>query len=131
MATRCELFYTLVLLSIFRGGQSQPCTTANIKVTQRTTAEWAHGNPVYEVEVSNGCICSQSMVLLRCRGFDTTLSVDPSVFRQLRPSEAGGVHGLCVVNGFQPIFQGSPVKFRYARGSPIGLTADSSEVNCS
>ncbi|CAA6667151.1 unnamed protein product [Spirodela intermedia] len=127
-----DLFIVLVLLlCTFGQGRSQPCTRDSIKVAQRATGERSHGVPVYEVEISNGCICPQSTVLLRCRGFSTALTVDAAVFLPLPPAETGGVHGLCVVNGFRPIFPGLPIKFQYARASPVDLTVDSCKVNCS
>ncbi|CAA6667149.1 unnamed protein product [Spirodela intermedia] len=132
MALRHQIIPAFVFLLCFcYRGESQPCTTASIKVTQTKTAARASGCPIYKVVITNCCICSQTAVLLSCPGFATTLSVDPTVFRPLPPEEASGATGLCVVNDFLPVFSGYPVKFLYSKASPVPLSVHSSQVNCS
>ncbi|KAG0474074.1 hypothetical protein HPP92_015931 [Vanilla planifolia] len=102
------------------------CNLSSISVEQRTLGRVVNGKAEYEVVVLNSCICSQSSLLLSCRGFNTVEPVDPQVF-----GKVDGEEDECVVNNYAPVFQGNPVAFRYAWDRKIELRPLSSVISCS
>ena len=99
------------------------CTLSNIEITQSATGVSVHGKPEYEVVVSNNCICSQSSLLLASKGFQTIERIDSSIFLQTGDTAS--------INNGQPVFQGHPIKFKYAWGNKFDLKPYSSQINCS
>ncbi|OEL26394.1 hypothetical protein BAE44_0012586 [Dichanthelium oligosanthes] len=98
------------------------CSLSSIVVKQSLTDEWAHGNPVRAVTVSNTCHCPQSDVKVDCQGFHSALEVDRKKLKF--------IYGRCLVNGGDPVVQEQDVTFRYAWTKEFRFTPVSSKVAC-
>lgn len=116
----CLVLFTSINSSDAGGGG---CSLSTIVVTQSGTGKWAHGMPVYSATVRNTCRCAQSDVKVDCKGFNTTLSVDPAKLKEI-----GG--GVCLVNGGAPLAPGQGVTFSYAWSKQFGFRPVSSTVTC-
>ncbi|XP_020107194.1 protein TAPETUM DETERMINANT 1-like isoform X2 [Ananas comosus] len=121
MAHALKLLFAL-LLCIFVQGKSDPCALSSIEVQQMNTGLMAGYDPVFEVEVKNGCGCSVARVYLYSRGFASSTPVDPSLFRR------DGVGYLA--NEGQSIASGASVKFRYAWDRPFQMGPENRHVEC-
>nr|CAD1820135.1 unnamed protein product [Ananas comosus var. bracteatus]CAD1820160.1 unnamed protein product [Ananas comosus var. bracteatus] len=121
MAHALKLLFAL-LLCIFVQGKSDPCALSSIEVQQTNTGQMAGYDPVFEVEVKNGCRCSVAHVYLYSLGFASSTPVDPSLFRR------DGV-GYLVNNG-QSIASGASVKFRYAWDRAFQMGPVKMQVEC-
>ncbi|KAI3996270.1 hypothetical protein MKX01_026738 [Papaver californicum] len=113
----------IVVFSIICRGFSQ-CELSSLKISQRPTGGAIHGQTEYEVSITNDCVCTQLDVVINCPGFNTTLSVDPSIFEP-----TGG--DLCSVNSGGPVYGNDIIKFNYASNTPCALTPSSSRISCS
>ncbi|KAL6659670.1 hypothetical protein ACP70R_002499 [Stipagrostis hirtigluma subsp. patula] len=118
-------FAAFCLLCICHRGCASECSLSSIVVVQYGTADWAHGQPVYTVNVTNKCRCAQSNIKLFCGGFETTL--EPDIAKLRRPLDGGE---LCLLNDGKPVVQGQNVTFSYAWSKPFGFRPVSSRVAC-
>ncbi|CAM0912176.1 unnamed protein product [Alopecurus aequalis] len=90
-------------------------------VNARSLGNGPNGDTLFEVRVKNVCPCSVRNVRIDGRGFDTTLAVDPSLFR----AEGGGIY---LVNGGGRIASLATVSFMYSWDHDFQLTPKSLEV---
>lgn len=84
-------------------------------------------DPVFVVEVENGCCCAVSRVVLVSEGFASSVPVDPRLFRR---EEGAGGGGYLVADGREIPSSGS-VTFRYAWDRAFCMYPASLESNCS
>ncbi|KGN48771.1 uncharacterized protein At1g05835-like [Cucumis sativus] len=117
-----KLLAALLVLSLISTGNCQ-CFLNNIKISQSMTGFQIHGMTEWKVTITNNCICSQSDLKLDCKGFATTLSIDPSILA-ISDSE-------CLVNNGQPIFNSRPITFKYAQSPKFNFKPLSSQISCS
>ncbi|XP_062182880.1 uncharacterized protein LOC133886983 [Phragmites australis] len=129
MATQQKEVQELLILALFfivllQGTNGERCDTSSIQVqTINTGTTVAAADTVFEVEVKNLCPCAVRNVRLDCKGFATTVEVDPAVFR----ADDGGV--LYLVNGGEPIASMATVSFQYAWDHFFDMTPRSLEVD--
>ncbi|PNX54782.1 transferring glycosyl group transferase [Trifolium pratense] len=115
MATIFKLLCLTIFLGLIFQAYGQPCSLNNIVVKQSKTS-----GSVWKVTVSNNCICTQSQVRFNCKGFQTSKSVDPTIFS-----------GDCLLIQGQPLHSSESVSFTYARDSQFTFQPISSEIACS
>ncbi|KAI3852439.1 hypothetical protein MKX03_009402 [Papaver bracteatum] len=72
------------------------CELSNIKISQTPTGVAIHGQPEYEVSVTNDCICTHLDVVINCPGFHSVEGVSPSIFET-----TGG--DLCTLKSGGPV----------------------------
>ncbi|KAK9151896.1 hypothetical protein Syun_010205 [Stephania yunnanensis] len=113
----CALF----ILSFLGKGICQQCNLGNISVNQVPTGAAIHGKNEYKVTVTNNCACAQQDLELNCKGFDTTLSTDPLIFRKIDDE-------TCLVNNGGPV--SSTITCNYAWDFTFDLSPKSSTVKC-
>lgn len=78
------------------------------------------GQPEWDVTVTNNCACSQSQIQLTCKGFQSSESVDPSVF---------AIQGdNCLLINGDPLRAFTSVNFSYAWYPPFILFPSSSQI---
>ncbi|KAG6522287.1 uncharacterized protein LOC122054122 [Zingiber officinale] len=108
--------------------ERQRCDVSSIRVRQTNRGRRRGGatmDPVFEVEVENGCCCAVSRVVLVSEGFASSVPVDPRLFRR---EEGGG--GYLVADGREIPSSGS-LTFRYAWDRAFFMYPASLESNCS
>jgi len=98
----------------------QPCSLRDIEVKQQKTSAYAHGKIVYNVTITNNCICTQSQIKFKCNGFQTNLSVDPAIFSD-----------DCVLIKGGPLHYSESVNFSYAWEPLFTFQPISSQIACS
>ncbi|KAL6659671.1 hypothetical protein ACP70R_002500 [Stipagrostis hirtigluma subsp. patula] len=128
MENALKLFAFLLLCGLCHRGYAEgSCKLSDLAVTQTVVPGNVGGYPKYAVTVENRCICTQIDVKVACRGFNSTMRVDPDV---LRPDGDGK---LCTLNGGGAIHMGPSyaVKFYYAWRSPFSFRPVSSTIACS
>ncbi|KAH7670227.1 hypothetical protein IHE45_10G011800 [Dioscorea alata] len=126
MANKVFFLIAFALLLCFsqRGNtQGATCSLSDIGINQTRTGEVVNGEDEYVVVISNNCACSQSSILLKCAGFNTTENVDPTLFKPVGNDQ-------CSVNNGRPILQGSNISFKYAWASPQVFLPASSVITC-
>lgn len=99
------------------------CSLSDISVGQNRTTNWAHGMPVWSVNITNNCACSRLEVKLNCFGFKTNLGVDPSI---LSVSE-----NECLLKNGQPVGPFETVNFLYAWDFKFPFQPISAKIACS
>ncbi|KAG6491977.1 hypothetical protein ZIOFF_046923 [Zingiber officinale] len=102
------------------------CSIWNMKVDQKTMGWLPEGRiPVYNVSVRNTCDirggCALANVHMTCGDFNTSLPVDPDIFRYLSFND-------CLLVGGRSIQMGSVASFLYAHSKPYPMTISS--VTC-
>ncbi|GAA0147229.1 hypothetical protein LIER_36479 [Lithospermum erythrorhizon] len=110
-------------------GYMYECSKDVILVYQGPTPPLPSGIPTYTVEIYNVCItgghdtgrCNVSNIHLKCGGFSTARSINPSIFRRLD-------HDDCLVNDGEPMNAGQCVTFTYANSFPYPMEVSS--VSC-
>ncbi|KAA0036281.1 protein TAPETUM DETERMINANT 1-like [Cucumis melo var. makuwa] len=122
MAISVKLLAALLVLSFISTGNCQ-CVLNNITISQKMTGFQIHGMTEWDVTITNNCICSQSDLKLDCKGFATTLSIDPSIL-SISDNE-------CLVNNGKPIFNSKPITFKYAQTPKFNFKPISSQISCS
>ncbi|KAL1552244.1 TPD1 protein 1-like [Salvia divinorum] len=98
------------------------CGVNDIVVGTERSGRKNRGEPEWNVQVVNKCNCSQSNIILTCRGFQTVKPVDPSIFRRKGD--------YCLINGGRPLLPGADVRFTYAWDPPIFLFPYSTKPLC-
>ncbi|XP_062182103.1 uncharacterized protein LOC133886406 [Phragmites australis] len=130
MEATLKMFAFLLLCCLCNGGNAyEECKPSDLAITQTVVpGHVVGGYRVYAVAVENRCICSQGEVKLACRGFNSSVHVDPAGV--LRPDGDGE---LCTLNGSRPIAMGLEyaVKFYYAWSSQFSFKPVSSTIACS
>uniref|UniRef100_A0ACD5YVP8 Uncharacterized protein n=1 Tax=Avena sativa TaxID=4498 RepID=A0ACD5YVP8_AVESA len=122
MATIAKLLLLALVVISVQGSSGQRCSVKDVQVQTVTTARsGGNGNLLFEVRVKNLCPCSVRNVRVDGRGFDSTLQVDPSVFR----AEGGGIY---LLNGGGPIASMATVSFVYSWDHYFQLTPKSLDV---
>nr|XP_027188883.1 protein TAPETUM DETERMINANT 1-like isoform X2 [Cicer arietinum] len=119
--------FKLLSLTLFLGLVSQAygeCSLKDISIKQYKTSSWAHGMPVWSVNITNNCICTQSQLKLNCKGFQTYLSVDPEILGDPSNDE-------CLVNQGEPIYYAKPLNFAYAWDPKFPFQPIYSKIACS
>uniref|UniRef100_A0ACD5ZDJ0 Uncharacterized protein n=1 Tax=Avena sativa TaxID=4498 RepID=A0ACD5ZDJ0_AVESA len=107
------------------GSSGQRCSVKDVQVQTVTSARSGSNDEfLFEVRVKNLCPCSVRNVRVDGRGFDSTLEVDPAVFR----AEGGGIY---LVNAGGPIATMATVSFVYSWDHYFQLTPKSLDVECS
>ncbi|XP_028773602.1 uncharacterized protein LOC114730661 [Neltuma alba] len=96
------------------------CSLNNINIGTVRSGREIKGKPEWEVTVINNCSCSQSKIQLSCKGFQSSESVDPSVFAKQGDS--------CLLINGGPLKAFSSVNFSYAWDPPFLLLPSSSLV---
>lgn len=109
----CLVLFTSINSSDAGGGG---CSLSTIVVTQSGTGKWAHGMPVYSATVRNTCRCAQSDVKVDCKGFNTTLSVDPAKLKEI-----GG--GVCPHQRRRPACAGAGRHLQLRLEQPVRVPA--------
>ncbi|KAI9124498.1 hypothetical protein K1719_004420 [Acacia pycnantha] len=99
---------------------SSECSLNNINIGTVRSGREVEGKPEWKVTVVNNCSCSQSQIQLSCKGFQSSESVDPSVFAKKGDS-------CSLING-HPLKGFSSVSFSYAWDPPFLLLPSSSIV---
>lgn len=91
------------------------CNLSNIEVTQTKTS-----GLVWNVTVTNKCICTQTEVKFNTKGFKSSTPVDPAIFSQ---------DGVLIQGA--PLYGFKSVTFTYTSPSEFKFTPISSQVACS
>ncbi|CAL8996998.1 unnamed protein product [Prunus brigantina] len=123
MATTMNLVCVVFLCSLIVGGNCQPCTEQNLKITQSKTGKMVQNKPEWNVKITNVCPCSQLDVKLSCDAFQTVEDIDSSILRK-SGSE-------CLVNNGQPIYPNTDFNFNYAWDNSFSFKPVHSQVGCS
>ncbi|CAM0876223.1 unnamed protein product [Alopecurus aequalis] len=108
-----------------RGAHGEQCSLSDLHVEQTTLQQQVGGYQEYAVEVNNTCICTQTNVKLLCPGFNSSMSVDPSI---ISPDPDGN---LCTLVNRGPVTNADVVKFYYAWSTQFSFAPVSSNVACS
>ncbi|XP_058739317.1 uncharacterized protein LOC131611252 [Vicia villosa] len=108
------LFLTLFLALAFQA-YGQPCALSAIEVKQTKTS-----GSVWNVTVTNTCICTQTEVKFNVNGFKSSTPVDPAIFSQ---------DGLLIQGA--PLYGFKSVSFTYTSDSQFAFKPISSQVACS
>jgi hypothetical protein len=109
-------------------GNAQNCKLTDLTVTQTAVPSSVKaGYMNYTVAVENQCICTQTNVKLSCRGFSSSMGVDPDVLSVDSDGQC------CTLKSGSPIGMGPSyaVKFSYYSISQISLRPVSSTISCS
>nr|XP_012568844.1 protein TAPETUM DETERMINANT 1-like [Cicer arietinum] len=118
--------FKLLSLTLFLGLVFQAygeCTLKDISINQYKTSNLARGKPVWNVNITNNCICTQTQVKLNCNGFQSYVNVDPTILN---------VSGNeCLLNQGQPIYHSQSINFSYAWDTVFSFQPISSEIECS
>ena len=104
-----KIIYFSYFLNIVKNisGYSKSCPPKDtIIVTQQLSGIEIKGKPKYDVLLFNNCTCPVSKVLLSCKGFQSTLKVDPTI---LQPEG-----DVCILSGGNPITPQVAIRFSYA-----------------
>jgi hypothetical protein len=79
---------------------------SDIIIRHYTTHDYAHGMPVWKLNITNNCVCTQSQVKLNCTGFQTYFEDDPAILN--------AHENECLVKKGEPIHSHESLIFRYA-----------------
>ncbi|XP_045799018.1 uncharacterized protein LOC123893139 [Trifolium pratense] len=112
---------TLFLALIFQANGE--CSLSDIKIMHYTTHDGAHGMPVWKLNITNNCVCTQSQVKLNCTGFQTYLEDDPAILN--------AHENECLVKKGEPIHSYESLIFRYAWEPKFQFHPISSQIQCS
>ncbi|CAK8540792.1 unnamed protein product [Lathyrus sativus] len=115
MASIFNLLSITLFLALAFQAYGQPCSLSNIEVKQTKTS-----GSVWNVTVSNNCICTQTNVKFNTKGFKSSTPVDPAIFSQ---------DGLLIQGA--PFYGFKSVTFTYTSPSEFKFTPISSQVACS
>jgi len=96
---------------------------SDISIRHYETHDYAHGMPVWKVNITNNCMCTQSQVKLNCTGFQSNLGIDEAL---LTVSDTE-----CLVKQGAPIYSSESVIFRYAWLPEFQFKPISSNIACS
>ncbi|XP_066340677.1 uncharacterized protein [Miscanthus floridulus] len=123
-----KMFAFLLLFCLCNPGNAQNCKLTELAVTQTAVpSRDKAGYTNYTVAVENRCICTQVNVKLSCRGFSSSMGVNPGVL------SVDGDGQRCTLKSCSPIAMGVSyaVKFSYSSRSQISLRPVSSTISCS
>ncbi|KAM5564428.1 hypothetical protein ABKV19_018824 [Rosa sericea] len=124
MATIANSLIVIVLFSLISHGLCVICTNKDIQIVTTRSGKVVQGKPEWNVVVTNTCKCSQAMIKLSCKGFQTVEPVSSSILSEI------GVDTYQLING-DSLAPGAFVKFSYAWGIPSSiLPADSVSIPC-
>ncbi|KAF7144840.1 hypothetical protein RHSIM_Rhsim04G0089500 [Rhododendron simsii] len=100
----------------------QKCTPENLNVLEERSNSSIKGQPKWLVTVTNKCSCTRTGIVLDCKDFRTTKTVDTSLLLPTRD-------GRCLLKRGQPVKPDEAVKFSYAWRSPIDFYPRGFKVN--
>ncbi|CAL1385109.1 unnamed protein product [Linum trigynum] len=98
------------------------CDLNGVTIGTTRSGSTREGEVQWNVEVINNCACPISNLVVSCKGFASTLPVNPALFKQNGDK--------CLVNGGNPIAPKASVKFSYAWHSPTILIPNSLSSSC-
>lgn len=112
--------YPYSFSDFFSDSASAICSKNDLKVAQTKTGRVVQGKAVWRVTVTNTCVCTQSQIMLSCRGFQSASSLDPLVL---------SVKGdqCLIMNGHDLSYKSIDVFF-YAWDTPFPFAVTSSIV---
>uniref|UniRef100_A0A0E0FC03 Uncharacterized protein n=1 Tax=Oryza meridionalis TaxID=40149 RepID=A0A0E0FC03_9ORYZ len=117
-------FVVILVLLMTVQGESQRCTPSSIDVSQTNTGKKVDTlDTVFQVTVTNKRQCTVKAIFLRADGFTSSVTVDPTLFRQ-----AGAV-GYLVGDG-RRIPSGKSITFQYAWDHYFQMTPASVQADC-
>ncbi|CAI0376942.1 unnamed protein product, partial [Linum tenue] len=99
------------------------CDLNGVTIGTTRSGKTREGELQWDVEVINNCACPISNLVVSCKGFASSLKVNPALFRQ----EGGD---KCVVNGGNAIAPKASIRFSYAWHSPAILIPTSLSSTC-
>jgi hypothetical protein len=99
------------------------CSLSDIKIRHYITHDYAHGMPVWKLNITNNCVCTQSQVKLNCTGFQTYFEDDPAILN--------AHENECLVKKGAPIHSHESLIFRYAWEPKFTFHPISSKSQCS
>nr|XP_011465410.1 PREDICTED: uncharacterized protein LOC105351747 [Fragaria vesca subsp. vesca] len=123
MEATTKFLSIFLLCSLFIGGDSQPCTVDNLKITQSKTGKSVQGQPEWNVTITNDCICDQVNIEINSPGFQSVENIDPSIL-----GKSGDNY---LVNHGNPIHYQDNFSFTYAWATQFTFKPVYSLVQCS
>ncbi|CAJ1967848.1 unnamed protein product [Sphenostylis stenocarpa] len=104
MATTFKYLVSIIFLTLVIKGSGY-CNLNNINIGTTKSGRDLKGITEWNVVVTNNCSCAQSQIRLKCQGFQTVESVDPSILK----IESGGI---CLLINGNPLkgFASQPLK---------------------
>ncbi|XP_042001307.1 TPD1 protein homolog 1-like [Salvia splendens] len=118
MRLAIAVFYILCFISTAFG----KCGPNDIVVGTVRSGRVNRGLPEWDVQVVNNCNCSQSDIIVTCRGFQTVKPVDRSIFQTKGD--------YCLINRGRPIRPRADVRFTYAWDRPTFFFPYSTKSRC-